>query len=213
MPPLKPLVSPRPFAAAMNVWPWLARLGGIGAIFADRDGDGLTDAVEARLGTNPVSRDTDGDGDADAIDPCPNAAPRALNDREKIVAAAIEARFFGSSPRTPALVRAPRGIQPFDVTGYAQLLIWSTRNGEMPIERLYGGGVNIIGFHAPSDDDDDGVDDDPRKPFVEMSKDGRTARTVITRASGGLNGDGWEIRLKKIGDEWFVVGMELKYLS
>ncbi len=80
MPPREPLVEPLPFAAALDAWQWIAKLGDIAAIFADRDRDGLTDAVEARLGTNPRNRDTDGDGDADAVDPCPNAAPRALND-------------------------------------------------------------------------------------------------------------------------------------
>jgi hypothetical protein len=32
----------------------------------------------------------------------------------------------------------------------------------------------------------------------------KTARTVISRYSGGLNGDGMEVTLKKVGDEWFA---------
>ncbi len=38
---------------------------GLELVFTDSDGDGLIDADEAVLGTNPVSRDTDGDGMSD----------------------------------------------------------------------------------------------------------------------------------------------------
>ena len=50
-------------------------------------------------------------------------------------------------------------------------------------------------------------------PSSSCSDDGLTARTVITRLSGGLNGDGFEVRLRKVGDEWFVVDLELVFLS
>jgi len=53
----------------------------------DTDGDGLTDLVEARLGTDPLKADTDGDGVPDAVDPCPNGPVRPLGDDEQIVAA------------------------------------------------------------------------------------------------------------------------------
>ena len=38
-----------------------------------------------------------------------------------------------------------------------------------------------------------------------VSADGRTATTLITRYSGGLNGDGTQATLRKIGDDWLVV--------
>ena len=37
----------------------------------DDDNDGLTDAQEAELGTDPLLVDSDGDGTGDSIDPCP----------------------------------------------------------------------------------------------------------------------------------------------
>jgi hypothetical protein len=40
----------------------------------DDDGDGLTDAEEAAIGTDPRRADSDGDGVADAADRCPGAA-------------------------------------------------------------------------------------------------------------------------------------------
>jgi hypothetical protein len=48
---------------------------GIGdACDPDVDGDGLSDALEAALGTNPRSADTDGDGKPDGADACPTVA-------------------------------------------------------------------------------------------------------------------------------------------
>jgi probable HAF family extracellular repeat protein len=41
----------------------------------DSDGDGLTDARERQLGTDPLNPDTDGDGLADGVDPDPLVAP------------------------------------------------------------------------------------------------------------------------------------------
>ena len=47
----------------------------------DSDGDGLTDAEELVIGTDPNNRDTDNDGILDGEDVCPNTAPaRNTND-------------------------------------------------------------------------------------------------------------------------------------
>jgi hypothetical protein len=44
-------------------------------LFADADGDGLSDRTEAAFGTDPKRPDTDGDGVPDGRDPAPLAAP------------------------------------------------------------------------------------------------------------------------------------------
>jgi outer membrane protein assembly factor BamB len=44
-------------------------------LFADADGDGLTDRTEAAFGTDPRRADTDGDGVPDGRDPAPLAVP------------------------------------------------------------------------------------------------------------------------------------------
>lgn len=176
------------------------------AIRKDTDGDGLTDIVEARLGTDPTKADTDGDGVPDAVDPCPNAAPRVLGDNEKIVAASIEARFFGEAWSTPAILGV-EGVKPFELYGYPQAVIWYSGTGETALNKMYGGGVNTIGFHSPDERSRDA------KAFIKFSPDRKTARTIISRYSGGLNGDGTEVVLKKIGDEWFVVDMIGRYVS
>src|SRR5207248_8573014 len=110
------------------------------AIRQDTDGDGLTDIVEARLGTNPRKPDSDGDGLSDLVDPCPNAAPRPLSDAERIVAACIEARFFEEKWSVPAVLSG-ENVQPFELYGYPGPLLWQATGPELPISKLYGGGV------------------------------------------------------------------------
>ncbi len=55
-------------SAWMEVW---LRTSGGGATPEDKDGDGLSDADETRLGTNPNNPDSDADGLPDGIDPQP----------------------------------------------------------------------------------------------------------------------------------------------
>ena len=45
----------------------------------DQDGDGLSDALEAQLGTNPRATDSDGDGRPDGADSCPILAAATAN--------------------------------------------------------------------------------------------------------------------------------------
>jgi hypothetical protein len=51
-----------------------------GALGTDSDHDGLPDAVEKTLGTNPHAADTDGDGQPDKTDPDPLYAPDPLKE-------------------------------------------------------------------------------------------------------------------------------------
>jgi len=173
----------------------------------DSDGDGLTDLVEARLGTDPNKKDTDGDGLSDLVDPCPNAAPHPLGDTEKILAACMEARFFAEDWGTPAILSAPN-VQPFELYGYYGTILWEIPGHKIPLGDLYGGGVNIISFNAP---DESARRDE--KSFIRYDADHKTAHTMIRRYSGGLNGDGIEVTLRKIGDDWFVVELQTRYVS
>lgn len=172
----------------------------------DTDGDGLTDVVEERLSLDPQKPDTDGDGTPDAVDPCPNAAPRRLGETEQIIAACIEARFFEGGWSTPALLSI-EGVQPFELYGYQSPLLWKGADRATPLSQVYGGGVNMLGFHSPAEMAKRG------DPFILFSPDRKSARTVIRRYSGGLNGDGIEVSLRKFGDEWFVVDLQMRYVS
>jgi hypothetical protein len=57
----------------------------------DTDGDGLSDLVERRLGTDPQRRDSDGDGLDDAVDPFPlTPVHQPTNEREEVATAIFE---------------------------------------------------------------------------------------------------------------------------
>jgi hypothetical protein len=62
---------------------------------------------------------------------------------------------------------------------------------------MYNTGVNLLGFG--------------RGKGIEVRGEMATAR--ISRYSGGLNGDGFVVRLMKVGEEWFVIEMRLEYVS
>ncbi|MCO5296998.1 MAG: PQQ-like beta-propeller repeat protein [Fimbriimonadaceae bacterium] len=176
----------------------------------DADADGLTDLVEARLGTDPKSLDTDKDGLRDDVDPCPNAAPRALGDREKIVAAAVAAQFFENDWGVPAVISVDH-VEPFEMAGYPEPLLWAVGRREGSLGSMYGGGVNSIAFGPVIRDFDQEVAKDA--DWLEISADGKTAHTMISRYSGGLNGEGVEVVLRKVGDEWYVTDLITRYVS
>ena len=77
------------------------------AVFADRDGDGLTDLTEAAFGTDPRLPDTDGDGVPDGRDPAPRAKPAAGGDDGQVTAEMLRyaTLFLVGGPLT---VRADR---------------------------------------------------------------------------------------------------------
>lgn len=58
-------------------------------LYRDRDGDGLTDLMEERIGTDPEKRDTDGDGIPDGRDGLPQVALVAKPSAEGEVLAAL----------------------------------------------------------------------------------------------------------------------------
>ncbi len=182
---------------------WIRVLPDDAELRKDSDGDGLTDIVERRLGTDPHKRDTDGDGVPDLIDPCPNGPVRPLGDDEKIVAACIEARFFQEDWPT-ALISAT-GVKPFKVYGYrGGVAIWNEGDRQKELASVYSGGVNLVSVYNEKEN---------AKSCIEYSPDHKSAHTMIRRYSGGLDGEGWNVDLIKIGDEWYVVKLQMKYIS
>ena len=170
----------------------------------DTDGDGLTDLVEARLGTNPNTADTDGDGLSDAVDPCPTAAPRPLGDTEKILVACIEARLFDQNSERPLILFAP-GVAPFEFDSNRGYLLWKQLRKRVPRATRPGGGF----------DEDDGLCfrhlnrlKSPKEQPITFSPDGQFARVALTPENTGWCGTfsgGEAFSLRKIDGEWFVV--------
>ncbi len=176
----------------------------------DTDSDGQTDLVENRLGTDPKVADTDRDGLRDDVDPCPNAAPKSMSDREKIVAAAVAAQFFEIDWRVPAVISVAK-VAPFELAGYPHPLIWTVGRREGHLASMYGAGVNVISFEPVRRDFSQRIPKDT--DWLKISADGKTAHTLISRYSGGLNGEGVEVVLRKVGDEWFVTDLITRFVS
>lgn len=185
---------------------WIRVLSTDEAMRQDTDGDGLPDLAEIRLGTDPKKADTDDDGLSDLVDPCPNAAPRELGDTEQIVAACIEARFFLHSRDVPAYLEVDN-IKPFEFYGYPGTMVWRVPERVVPLAKFFSGGMNVIELDPVTDETQ------KVKSFIQYAPDHKTAHATISRYSGGLNGEGYEMTLKKIGEEWFVIDMKMTYIS
>jgi hypothetical protein len=81
-------------------------------IFADTDGDGLTDLTEAAFGTDPARADTDGDGVPDGLDPAPLARP-PTDERGRVEAEVIRyANRFSDAPLITMLGTRDTWVDP-----------------------------------------------------------------------------------------------------
>jgi len=164
----------------------------------DSDGDGLTDLVEVRLGTNPKKADTDGDGLPDAIDPCPNAAPRVRGDTEQIISACLESWLLGQK-RVGPVVLFNREVAPFELSRHPGQVLWRQGKKRTSWKRLADSGADEVFFLHPIHTHP------PKGELVEYGPDRQTARIVFVPDGGGcIIGHGM-FTLKKIDGEWFVV--------
>ncbi|MDR3689845.1 MAG: PQQ-binding-like beta-propeller repeat protein [Fimbriimonas sp.] len=180
-------------------------------IRADSDGDGLTDLVEKRLGTDPARADTDGDGDPDGVDPCPNAARPPETDLEKVLAAAFEARYHYDQSEGPALVTLPKGMKPFEFIGRRGPVLCVSEDAADRFRALRDGyehGIAFIGFHGARE----GAKE-VQNEWVAWNKDHTEATFIISTYFGGLNGTGYRAVVRKFGDDWVVTYMRMEYVS
>lgn len=180
---------------------WKTVLVGRASLEIDGDGDGLTDVVEARLGTKPDKGDTDGDGRGDAVDAFPTAAPRALTEREQILATAYEAHYRFDSVRGPAILSMDEKTVPCEIPGWNGPVLWHGAGPTMQLQDQWENGIGMIG--------------------MRLSEDPRTAEEVrdqiygvrISTYYGGLNGTGYLFHVRKFGNDWFVIDGRMEYIS
>ena len=120
------------------------------------------------------------------------------------------ARFFAADWGTPAVIEV-EGVEPFEMYGYPEPLLWANKGYAGDLPRMYGTGMNTLNFQHAGEKFD--FEHEEEGPLITISKDGKTATTLISRYSGGRNGDGNAVKLVKIGDEWFVVSIGIVYVS
>lgn len=179
----------------------------------DSDGDGWTDEVEKRLGTDPSSKDTDGDGLIDSIDKNPLAAPRKLSEKEKILQAAFEGRYCfcsGDGYKVPCLVKLPEGVEPLEFFGFDWVII-PVRKGEqsplsMAVAQIEEHGVAVVSFHKPRFDlKGNFIGKNGKEGLILWNNDKTEAKIHVDTFYGSLNAAGYDILLKKFGEDWIVI--------
>lgn len=193
---------------------WLAQFSGDPLLRQDSDGDGWTDRLEQRLGTNPQKADTDGDGLPDAEDrnPLTNASP--TNETEQVLAAAFEARFrFIGERNVPCLVEFPKGIHPLALSGWDWLILPSDARTK-PLQNVTQQGVAVVSFSLPLYDLAGAAL--PRKDapeFILWNRDHSAAKLQIRTYYGRLNASGYDLLLRKFRGQWVVVQTQMVWVS
>lgn len=183
----------------------------------DSDGDGLTDHVEARLGTDPSQGDSDGDGIADAADPLPGSALREpVTEADQVNAAIFEqfhlfdeataelAVFVGAAilpatgRRGPTLVVEPAALKAFKaergLSGAAFITIGPSDGDGAPIAGEVAAYTGRSGGRARVLD--------PRDRVYEVS---------IYR--GPLSAAGYEVVVRKTERGWLIRSLRQTWVS
>lgn len=175
-------VTPVPAAPKTGPQSWALSLR---ELRRDTDGDGWTDIEEQRLGLDPRRADTDGDGVADGRDVCPDYAPPAAEARDEeaqMIQRAFLALYGLSGSRHVLFVGAKS--KRVQLWGYAGPILYGT--DVKGFQQKYPEGYVTVSWSLKKKGADEAV--------VQMSD-----------FEGPLAASGQDLRLKKIGGEWFVV--------
>ncbi len=185
------------------------------SLVKDSDNDGLSDLVEKRLGTDPGKSDTDGDGQPDRMDRNPLAAPRELTDKEKVMQTAFEAVCIFSEQRyVPCIVELPEGIEPLEFSGYKWVIIPEKPEKPSPLSKIQGRGAAVVGFNGPLYDfKKEKLPLKERREPILFNKDRTQARLGFLINYGYLESACYDVHLKKVGDQWVVIRVELLLVS
>ncbi|RYG35889.1 hypothetical protein EON81_11385 [bacterium] len=154
----------------------------------DADGDGLNEAAEERLGTNPNHSDTDEDGLPDAVDQNPLVAPRPLSREEEVLWTVFDAFCRFHSSDGPTLVFYPG--QPFELQAGTGYILPSSGTAQTRLGR----GTAFVSLKAPK----------IRGDFATVD---------IGFQGDPLGGAGHIITLRRFDGHWFVVKRQSTWIS
>ena len=162
----------------------------IADVLRDSDGDGWTDLEERALGTDERRRDTDGDGIPDGEDICPTYAPSAgetSEDDAQILRRAIFAVFGLSRSHFAILVDGTS--QKLQLSGFAGPVVYDQKRPD----NIGPGGTYVR--------------------WQLTSKSGDSARVYLYDWEGNLAASSNEATLRRVGDRWIVVSVQLIAIS
>ena len=196
----KPLLFQGKTAKQLIDGDWIKLLPNNPSIATDTDGDGLTDVMEIRLGTDPQKADTDGDGDRDEIDPWPTVAGQTPSTPEaEIFSAVWDCFMWGEASYLPMYFPFPSDVEPFELPGWYGPAFPSTQSLTGAADPFFF--RFIFGGLSSSDKRED-------LPYhIEIAPDGISA-TCIFGYSRKRFSAGSRYTLKKFDGNWFVIGAE-----
>jgi len=168
------------------------------ALRADADGDGLSDAVERRLRTDPQLADTDGDGITDSMDSSPRVSSRDDVDEAGRVVQALWATAWGGDPDKQVRAVAAYGVGATPLHGYGGPVIWLTPEGLEAWRQEVGRGAEtvLIGRETPTAGRWD--------PGVTFGPEDGEALCTFVASRGPHDTRGYHARFRRDGARWVV---------
>ncbi len=193
---------------------WLTAFSSDSNLTRDTDGDGLTDVIERRIGTRLDLADSDGDGLSDAVDCNPLVAPRELSEEEQVLAAAFGACFNFTIRRSPALVRFPKGMKPFELCGWNWIVVPEAAESTRELACLVGTGTDRVSFLPPSEDFGFLPMEHADTPDIILwGKDRTEAKLSVYDYFGNVGAVTWEVHLRKIEGQWTSIRVRVTMVS
>jgi hypothetical protein len=163
------------------------------ALRQDSDADGLPDAVEERLLTNPLNPDSDGDGVPDSKDLNPLALSRVFSEAERIRQTALERLNYwhehkpDMSRPAPMMIVVTDGDQRQEFTSYPGIILNVSAKERDDYWRRFGR------FWVASEE-----------VIITSYVDGGTQATVHTFTGH----EAFSMTLNKLGSEWVVTKVQ-----
>lgn len=167
----------------------------VNEVLRDSDGDGWTDREERHLGLDPASADSDRDGIADNADVTPRHAPaptEAADEDAQILRRAVFAMYGLTGSRWAIFVKP--GVRPVQLSGHAGPVLY---------------GVDLPTRDTPRTGTPPAIRGGAQASWRVSARTAADATVEFTDWAGIAFQSTSLVTLKKIGDEWIVVGWKI----
>lgn len=193
---------------------WISALADNPVLAKDSDNDGLTDVMEARLGTNPNLSDSDGDGNGDETDPWPTTVTRApQTDDEKIFALAFEVMVWESAWVCPGELSFPFSHSDFELAGWPGPL-FSTNSQKATVPQIFAADpVTILFITQLGSSSESEFAQSKENPFAIQWNATKTEARISLGFMRGSFSAGSIYTIEKIDGEWFVVNISNAWIT